>query len=481
MRPRLWHRWFLLSAGLVLLALVALLWAQARGFERGLLGYARSLEQARLPQIAAQLAGEYQAIGSWRRIETQPRRWLRVIRPGADDASRPPPPPPRERRPPSGPLERAAGGAPRRPPRAAALDFLQRLSLLDAQRELVQGPPPSHDALRLPIEVDGQVVGELALTPMPELYESAALEFASAQRKRALWIAVPVVLLASLASWALSRRMLRRLDTLALASRRLAGGDYGVRVGAQGDDELGELAHDFDRMAESLQLAQQARDRWIADISHELRTPLTVLRGELQALQDGIRPLDGKALESLLTESERLSRRIDDLYALALSDSGGLRYRFEPLDLAALVAAVIDARRAGFEQAGLALSLQADASLRLARGDASRLEQLVENLLGNALRYTDAGGEVRVQLREGAGRALLQVDDSSPGVSTDELPHLLKRHFRAGNGVHKAGGAGLGLAICRNIAEAHGGGIALSPSPLGGLRVRVELPMAATA
>lgn len=476
MRPRLWHRWFLLTAGLVLLALVALLWAQARVFERGLLGYARALEQARLPEIAQQLVTEYRITGSWRRIQMQPRLWLRLVRPGINDAT-PPPPPPRERRPPMGSVDRAAAVSPRRPPRGAALDFIQRLSLLDSRRNLLQGPMPSRDAQRWPIEVDGVVVGELALTPMPELYELAALDFASAQRKRALWIALPVLLLASVASWALSRRMLRRLDTLAQASRRLAGGDYGVRVGAQGNDELGELAQDFDRMAESLHQAQQARDRWVADISHELRTPLTVLRGELQALQDGIRPLDGKALESLSAESERLSRRIDDLYALALSDSGGLRYRFESMDLATLLAKVVDARRPQFDQAGLVLTLQAEASLRMSRGDASRLEQLIDNLLGNALRYTDASGEVRVQLRAEAGQALLQVDDSAPGVSADELPHLMERHYRAGNGAQKAGGAGLGLAICRNIAEAHGGRIALSQSPLGGLRARVELPL----
>jgi two-component system sensor histidine kinase BaeS len=473
MRPRLWHRWLLLSAGLVVLALAALLWAQARGFEQGLLGYARTLEQARLPEIAERLAAEYREVGSWRRLERQPRRWLHLLRPGRNEVGLPPPPP-RERRPGS---ESVSGRAHHGP----ALDFLQRLSLLDAEGRLLNGPPPDANALRWPIELDGVLVGELALAPMPELYESAALEFAKAQRERALWIALPVLLLAVLASWTLSRRLLRRLDTLALASRRLAGGDYDVRVGAQGEDELGELARDFDRMAESLQRARQARDRWIADISHELRTPLTVLRGELQALQDGIRVLDGAALDSLLAEAERLSRRIDDLYALALSDSGGLRYRFETVDLAVLVGAVVDARRALFRQAGLQLSFEAPAHLPLARGDAERLQQLVENLLGNALRYTDVPGEVRVNLGVQDGWARLQCEDSAPGVSAAELPHLLERHFRAGAAAAHGGGAGLGLAICRNIVEAHAGRIAVAASPLGGLSVTAELPTEAPA
>lgn len=476
MRPRLWHRWLLLSAGLIVLALAALLWAQARGFEQGLLEYARTLEQARLPDIAERLAGEYRDAGGWRRLERQPRRWPRLVRPGLG-TSAPPPTSPRERRPPAG---LGVETVPGRIPRDRALDFLQRLSLLDAQQNVLHGPSPVAEAPRWPIELDGVVIGELALMPMSELYESAALDFVATQREHALWIALPVLLLAVLASWALSRRLLRRLDTLAQASRRLASGDYDVRVGAQGEDELGELARDFDRMAESLQQARQARDRWVADISHELRTPLTVLRGELHALQDGIRPLDSQALESLMAETERLSRRIDDLYALALSDSGGLRYRFVSVDLAAVVAAMVESRRSVFAQAGLQLHLQAGAPVFLARGDASRLEQLTENLLGNALRYTESPGEVRVHLRFEDRLARLQFDDSAPGVSEGELPHLLERHFRAGKGEQRAGGAGLGLAICRNIVEAHGGHITVASSPLGGLRVRVELPTEAS-
>jgi two-component system sensor histidine kinase BaeS len=474
MRPRLWHRWLLLSAGLVVLALVALLWAQARGFEQGLLGYARTLEQARLPEIAERLAAEYREVGSWRRLERQPRRWLQLVRLGRDDAALSPPP--RVGRPALDESVSSNQPALGRAPRGQALDILQRLSLLDAQGRLLNGPPPGAGTLRWPIELDGAQIGELVLVPMPELYESAALEFAKAQRQRALWIALPVLLLAVLASWALSRRMLRRLDALALASRRLAAGEHGVRVGTQGGDELGELARDFDRMADALQQSRQARDRWIADISHELRTPLTVLRGELQALQDGIRPLNAAALESLLDETERLSRRVDDLYALALSDSGGLRYRFQAVDLTALVLDVLDSRRAQLAKAGLKLSCEASVPVSLARGDSARLEQLVENLLSNALRYTDAPGEVRIRLNVQNRRARLQIEDSAPGVSAADLPHLLDRHFRSDAAQLRAGGAGLGLAICRNIVEAHGGHVEVAASPLGGLRVTVELP-----
>lgn len=471
MRPRLWHRWFLLSAGLVLATLTALLWAQARGFEHGLLDYARAQEQARLPVMAERLAEEYRDAGGWWRLQAQPRRWRQLMRFDGRRDSRPV-----LRRSP----QNAAGPAPigqLRPGRARVLDFLQRLSLLDANAALLHGPVPGAGARYQAINVDGRMVGRIALTPLPEVYESAALAFATAQRQRAVWIALPLLALAVVTSWALAQRMLRRLDALATASRRLAGGDYAVRLGAQGGDELGELARDFDRMALSLQQSREARDRWIADISHELRTPLTILRGELHALQDGIRPLDQHALASLLSESERLARRIDDLYALALSDTGGMRYQFARVDLSALVERIGNARQSTFDEAGLPIGVTADGSVWLARADAARLEQLLDNLLGNALRYTDPGGQVQVRVTREEGYALLSVDDSAPAVAAEDLSRLLDRHYRAIGGQQRAVGAGLGLAICCNIVEAHGGRIGLAHSALGGLSVRVRLPI----
>jgi two-component system sensor histidine kinase BaeS len=476
-RLRLWHRWFLLSAGLVLVAVASLVWVQERGFRSGLLDHANTLERERLPALAERFAEFHRLRGGWQGLRRNPQRLRHLVRPDAPRRLDEPPPrpfgPPRAERAPPVPPRRDRGNL---APRAAPLDFIQRLSLVDADGRLVIGPPPSTDAVRQPVIVDGRVVGELMLRPMPELQNAADLDFAREQRWRALWVALGVLLAAVLASFAMARPLLRRVEALTVASRRLAAGDTAVRVGPQGRDELGELASDFDRMADALQRAQEARDRWIADISHELRTPLTILRGELQALQDGVRPLDASAVASLEAEAGRLAARIDDLYALALSDSGGLRYRFERLDLSALVDDVARARRAVLEGAGLHLHVAAAGPVWIARGDAARLAQLLDNLLVNAQRYTDAGGEVRVAVGERDGTAEILVDDSAPGVPEPELSRLLDRHYRAGRGPDRRGGAGLGLAICRNIAEAHGGQLQIAASALGGLSVRIALP-----
>jgi two-component system, OmpR family, sensor histidine kinase BaeS len=471
MRLRLWHRWFLLSAGLVVLALAAMLLAQERSFRRGLLAHANALEQARLSPIAARLAVEYSAAGGWQRLLRQPPRWHAAIR--DDDA----PPGPRPPRPPLPGEGRPPG--PRPPPPEGELGFLRRLSLLDAAQRPLYGPPVSPQAALHPVDVDGATVGWLALAPLPQLSGPLDLEFAAAQRRQALLIALGVLAATLLASWRLSRGLLRRFGALAAATRKLAAGDLGARIGAgQGSDELAVLARDFDRMADALQRSRAARDRWVADISHELRTPLTILRGELQALQDGVRPLDAAALASLDAEAARLAKRVDDLYTLALADSGGLSYRFAPLDLAALLDALLASRERTFAAAGLRLDRQLPAQALLDRGEANRLEQLFGNLLDNALRYTAPGGQVSLALHaEGAAGWQVVCDDSAPGVAADELARLGERHFRAASGRALSGaGSGLGIAIARSIAEAHGGSLDFADSPCGGLRASVWLP-----
>ncbi|MCU0754949.1 MAG: ATP-binding protein [Xanthomonadales bacterium] len=478
-RPRLWHRWFLLTAGMGLAIVLAMLALQEHAFRNGLLAHANRLEQARLPAIAEAAAAEYQRAGGWSTLSGRPRRWLELLESTLGDRSRPGvdpfggPRPPRDS-PPFGRHPRDDGPPDRRPP-GPPFSLPNRLSLLDADGHPVAGPPPRPKATRLPITLDGRTIGFLALAPMPQLQQAADLDFAREQRLRALWLAAPLLAATLLAALLLSRMLTRRIDALAEASRALAAGDDATRVADLGRDELGELGRDFNRMAESLQQSRQARDRWIADISHELRTPLTVLQGELQALQDGIRPLDADALDSLAAEAAQLARQVEDLYALALSDRGGLAYRFEPCDLAALIGGLVARHAGAFERAGLTLVTRLCERALHPRIDPARLEQLVGNLLSNALRHTDCGGRVELDLNAGADGWHLQLDDSAPAVDPIELPKLLDRHYRGRSA--RGDGAGLGLAICRNIAEAHGGTLRLAASPLGGLSVRLDLPL----
>ncbi|MEP7043028.1 MAG: ATP-binding protein, partial [Dokdonella sp.] len=242
-------------------------------------------------------------------------------------------------------------------------------------------------------------------------------------------------------------------------------------------DELGALAADFNHLAASLEQHREARRQWGADIAHELRTPLSVLRGEVQALQDGVRAPTAQAFDSLYAECERLGSLIEDLYQLALADAGALDYRFENLALADVVREAIDLQRRTCSDAGLSIEEAID-EVPLLRGDARRLAQLVDNLLANARRYTDTPGLIRVELTRVGHSIRLLIEDTPPGVPAADLPHLFDRLYRVERSRSRAGGgAGLGLAICRAIVAAHDGRIDAQPSPLGGLRVVIELPV----
>ena len=314
------------------------------------------------------------------------------------------------------------------------------------------------------------------LAPLTSASGPADREFVLSQARGSLALALGLLGLAVALSVWMARHMLRRMAALTEASRQWAAGHYAARADERGRDELSELAADFNRMAEAQSRSLDARNRWMADISHELRTPVAILRGELQALQDGIRPLDRDALNSLAAETERLARRIAELQDLARSDGSGMQYRFHRVECVELVRHAVESQRGACVEAGLEISLSTPATCWIERGDPDRLDQLVGNLLSNSRRYTDAPGRIAVSLDTlQGGRVRLRVEDSAPGVPESDLNSLFARHWRAEEAAARAEGSGLGLALCRNIVEAHGGRISASSSELGGLRIEIEL------
>ena len=247
-------------------------------------------------------------------------------------------------------------------------------------------------------------------------------------------------------------------------------------IGRVRDDELGELIRSMNRLAHSLAESSTARERWLADISHELRTPVAVLQGELEALVDGVRAADPARLASLHQEVLHLRRLLDDLHDLAMADAGALRYRFARLDLKALLEDALQAMSGRLADHAHELSLQADAGPMMIEGDATRLRQLIDNLLDNSIKYTDRGGRIEVSLAKTAQGLQLTLADSAPGVAGQHHEQLFERLFRVESSRNRElGGAGLGLALCRRIAEAHGGSISATGSALGGLLITVNL------
>ncbi|MCR6700731.1 MAG: ATP-binding protein [Dokdonella sp.] len=501
---RLWQRLFLAFAVLSAFALASFVGWQQLGFRRGFLDYLNGVELERLRAAAPALAARYGEAANWDFLRADPDRLAGLLDPGALwRRPHPPGPPPdlprgpgRERAdtgvpgpapagaPPWDRIDRGGfeAGRPPFPPRPGGdppLPWVHRVTLSDADGAFVAGrPDPPDDAAVVEVSWDGAVVGRLRLARLPRLIGGLDTTFAAAQRRDALIAGGSVLAVALLLALALARRLLAPIRALAQGTLRLAAGDYAFRVDARRRDEFGALAADFNHLAASLESHREQRRRWGADIAHELRTPISVLRGEIQALQDGVRPVGAEALASLHAECDRLTALVEDLYQLALTDAGALEYRFETLALAPLLQEAAELQRAAFADAGLALDV-ALAEAAPVRADARRIAQLIDNLLGNARRYTDAPGRIRLGLRGDGQYVRVSVDDTAPGVPDAALPRLFDRLYRVEDSRDRAsGGAGLGLAICRAIVEAHGGRIEALHSPLGGLRVEIVLPAA---
>ena len=356
--------------------------------------------------------------------------------------------------------------------------FELRVLLLDDGRHLLFGPgePWAAPPVFLTIKQEGRAVGYLGLIPPRILPDIRMKQFASEQNQSLLIIAFSIAACAALLSIPLSGKLVRFITLLATATTKLASGRYDIRVPVETTDELGQLARDFNRLAGTLGKNEELRRRWVADISHELRTPLAVLRGEVEAVQDGLRQLTPQTMDTLHSEILHLSRLVDDLYELALADIGALTYRMEDLDLRDLVDKAVQSYREEFIARGVALEYTAPTEPVILFGDAERLRQLLGNLLQNSLRYTDRGGRLSIALRVDSETFQLRFADSAPGVPEDALPDLFERLFRVEDSRNRAhGGAGLGLALCKSIAEAHGGAISAAPSTLGGLEITITL------
>ncbi len=284
-----------------------------------------------------------------------------------------------------------------------------------------------------------------------------------------------------LALW-LSRLIARPIAVVSRAADRVAKGDLAVRVPVtpaqlRSSLETQRLSESFNTMAASLEGYEAERKAMIADIAHELRTPLTAMKLRLQALEDGLLPLDDKEVQSLNRSADLLARLVEDLRTLSLADAGRLRLLPRDTDLSELVAGVLEDQRPRFAAKGVALELEAPAGEVRARVDPDRLMQVVGNLLDNALKVTDEAGTVTVSLTRAGSDAVIGVADSGPGLSPEALEKAFDRFFQDRDLRHGgAHGSGLGLAIVDALVRLHGGGVRAANHTRGALfEVRVPV------
>jgi two-component system sensor histidine kinase BaeS len=470
--------------GLTLLVLIATLGLARWSFEQGFLDYVNALEQTRLGRVRTDLADEYLSAGSnWDSLTEQ--RFTALIFRSAPREPNSGPPPDGMQGPPGDagdyPPPRGMG------PQGPGAHGFPPTALYDAAGNLVAGvnfAVVNALTTRVPIVLDGKAIGELHSEPTRHLSSPLETEFSRQQLNTSWILGILSLVLAFAISVLLARGLLAPIRRLIGSVAQLSSGDYSHRMNENRSDELGQLTEDLDRLGSTLEANQSSRKRLLADVSHELRTPLTVLTGEIEALKDGIRVFDEVQLESLDQEVRRLRILVDDLYSLSISDVGGLRYQFAPVDLAQCLQHAVDGIYKRASAVGIEVTLQhaEDSAVKIAlpvEADTQRIDQLLQNILANSLAYTDAPGRVNVAMSRIEAAVLVTIDDTAPGVKPSDCEQLFDPLFRREvSRSRRTGGAGLGLAICRNIVAAHGGSILASPSAMGGLSIRIEIPLA---
>ena len=424
--------------------------------------YIHEVELERLESLVPELQATYRARDGWDGISGEPEHWRRVMRIGPDTL---PPPPPRASTP---------AGTP--PPQGGPPDIL----LTDDQGHAIVGSPRPEDQQRLvPIEVDGRIVGWLGLQRREHFRSGPPSVMLRRQARHLYLLGGGVIALTALIAFLFSRHLLRPIQALARGTRELADRNFKVRIEPATRDELGQLADNFNAMAQTLETYEKIRCQWLTDISHELRTPLSVLRGEIEALQDGVRDPSPRNLASLHAEVQRISKLVEDLHLLSLADSDRIFLNKQTIQPGSVLASVVESYQTRLAERRIEVELRLDeiGEIRI-QGDADRLGQVFTNILENACRYVGSPGLLKISGQREDRYMTLRFLDSGPGVPDKALPHLFDRLYRVDDSRSRdSGGSGLGLAICRHFVENHDGEIWAEHSPMGGVTIGIRLPL----
>jgi len=445
---------------------------------KGFSEFIESRQQERMIALIDRLSEYYAHNLNWHNLATDKQKWIELLWHVNPDREPPPwlkqiPAEPNAFWPPSQAEQHA---------RRNRIPLELRVMLLAGDKTIIFGRANDLPKLTLhPIYYHEKIVGYLGLLPGKAINQASEVRFLEKQSNSFILIALLMVGLSAGLALLLAYILGIPIKRITTAAKALAVGRYDVRLPVESNDELGQLARDFNEMAAALKQSELARQRWVADISHELRTPLAILRAELEALQDGIRPLTPTAIDSLFGDVMRLNRLTEDLYQLSLSDQGALSYRKTHVDPIEILKEDMEAFDLEFQHKQIALVLHNQLSTPCQiYADPDRLSQLFRNLLANSVNYTDCHGQLKISIFRAADKLVLNFADSEPGVPEAELAKLFDRFYRVDSSRNRYhGGAGLGLAICHNIVVAHDGEITAQTSPLQGLNIRITLPISA--
>jgi signal transduction histidine kinase len=267
-----------------------------------------------------------------------------------------------------------------------------------------------------------------------------------------------------------ARRMTRPMDSLIDAAGKIEAGDYSVQVAESGPRDLRSVARAFNQMSARLKASDEQRRGFLAELAHEFRTPLTVIRGQAEAIADGVYPGDSAHLSPILDATETLDRLVEDLRTLVLTDAGNLVLHKEPTDVGALAADTVESFKTQAEAAQVTLTAEVADNLPPVEIDPARIRSVLGNLLSNAIRHTPAGGSVEVAAGGSGDEVTVTVADTGQGIPPELLPHVFERFVKGAD----SPGSGLGLAIAHDIVSAHGGKLEIESAVGSGTSIRLK-------
>ncbi len=498
MKLRLSHKLFLANLGIILALLVVMIGVNYATSKNMLNDFIHDLERKELKGLSEVLSRHYQRNRSWGDLIRDNRRWHVLINSNIETKHL--------RRPMSrftdGPPGRGFPGRPKSfdnggfgpPSPLPATDFLtaenspkpsaftvffNRLALLDAEKNaLIESPMANNKFTYQEILLENKIVGWLALGVQGQGSDPLTQHLLYQQRVVTACVAALGCLIAAIVSFFLSQHIIGPIKNLTRGAKRLATRDFDVDIEVNTKDELNELAISFNHVARELSSYEARQKRWLMDISHELRTPLTILRGEIESMVDGVTECRRDNMLVLKNDILQINRLINDLHELSTTDTLSFNLCSEEVNLHKLLQNHVERYRARFDESDLLLHQTSLPDPYFVKGDSARLSQVVYNLLENSLSYINRPGELWIDEDVTEQGLIVQFQDSGPGVPEPSVPHIFDHLYRVDTSRNRdSGGTGLGLTICKNIIEAHGGTISACKSSRGGLCVTIQLPL----
>lgn len=441
-------------------------------FKAGFIDYINNSELIRVEQLANSLGRYYEDEGDWTFLNEQVSVWPLLLMQLSET-----------------PGTASLVSAQQDVVGSVPLPLASRIVLLDqAQHPIATGSLNSVQLLSLPFSQvavlsDNQQVGWLRVYQDQKINLETSGKLASNFIQQQISDFSLVALFATLLSFVLAtllvKHFLRPVQALSQGSARLRQGEYEHRIPVYALDEIGQLTRDFNKLAATLNHQKEMRQQWVADISHELRTPLTALRCEIEAIQDGIVPNTQGTIDGVHSTVLTMTRLVEDLHQLAISDSGMLATPNQIIDVNETLRNIIVQFRTRFSSKSMSINmhLSHDKPLHI-YAEENLLNRIFINVIENSFRYTNHGGEVQIYTFIDANWVEVNIQDSSPSVTSEQLPHLFERLYRVDKSRSREfGGSGLGLSICQNLVKAHNGIITASISPLGGLSMVIRFPL----